>query len=167
MFSIPGGQKLYEFRRGMKRSVHSSVSDKLTEGSRSRNVNTGAGQRQILAALASFAERKQGRAYQIEMSLCQEATLRPTAAGGAVIQFSVPRNGTIAGNRGRFSPFTPSFCCSLLEIMKSPQLSWLLSSQRRCCEATKSFAQSPSLDGSDGLLLPFCSPCQMLQEILS
>lgn len=101
------------------------------------------------------------------MSLCQAATLRPTAAGSAVIPFSVPRNGTIAENRDRFSPFTPSFCCSLLEIMKSPELSWLLSSQRRCCEATESFVQSPSLDGSDGLLLPFCSPRQMLQEILS
>ncbi|NXC19283.1 WIPI1 protein, partial [Corythaeola cristata] len=44
VFSIPGGQKLYEFRRGMKRSVHSSVGDKYTEGSRSRNVNTGTGQ---------------------------------------------------------------------------------------------------------------------------
>jgi len=81
VFSIPGGQKLYEFRRGMKRSVHSSVGDKYTEGSRSRNVNIGTQQRQILVALASFAERKQERAYQIEMSLWQTATLRPAASG--------------------------------------------------------------------------------------
>ncbi|XP_075025533.1 WD repeat domain phosphoinositide-interacting protein 1 isoform X1 [Calonectris borealis] len=80
VFSIPGGQKLYEFRRGMKRSVH-SVGDEYTEGSRSRNVNAGTAQRQILVALASFAERKQERAYQIEMSLCQTATLRPAASG--------------------------------------------------------------------------------------
>lgn len=81
VFSIPGGQKLYEFRRGMKRSVHSSVGDKYTEGSPSRNVNTGTGQRQILVALASFAERKQEQVSQIEMSLCQTATLCPAASG--------------------------------------------------------------------------------------
>lgn len=99
----------------MKRSVHSSVGDKYTEGSRSRNVNTGIGQQQILVALASFAERKQEQAYQIEMSLCQTATLHPAASGKFSDSIQCVTEQAIAENRGRFCPFTLSFLVSYLK----------------------------------------------------